>query len=272
MKPTSAAQPGKFSASVAAAVSFARGIPIFFRARPRTPLRVLCLMAFDTLHVLRHSRRLAAQRLELLATLLDFGASANDFFDAKKFDRQEYRRTRQILAAADLTEPVDEYVKKLRELERHRPMPGGDDRSHRDVRSYREAVVRLSLGIVDTVANDRRSVEYGILRTHHDDGLNMLFRLVMLCQIIDDVLDWSKDVATGVPSFTTGHDSPSQAIELTRLAADAYCENLPAASHLFPLRVALHGLSLPTRLMLTLSRWSISMSFASPKAAETSSR
>ena len=41
----------------------------------------------------------------------------------------------------------------------------------------------------------------------------MLFRLVMLCQVIHDVLDCSKDLATGVPSFMTGHDSQRRAIE-----------------------------------------------------------
>tara|TARA_R110002072_G_scaffold287242_1_gene452647 strand:- start:116687 stop:117376 length:690 start_codon:yes stop_codon:yes gene_type:complete len=211
-------------------------------------------MAFDTLHVLRSSKRLSKQCLQELATLLDFGACANAFFDSKNFDHQEYRRTRQTLADFSLGKPVDEYVRKLRELERHRPLPGGDDRSHGDVKTYREEVVRLSLGIVGTVANDRCSVESGIRQTHHDDGLNMLFRLVMFCQIIDDVLDWPHDLVAGIPSFTTGHASLSRAIELTRDATVAYRRDVPAAPCLFPLRVALYGLSITTRLMLATGR------------------
>lgn len=272
MSTTGSTQPGKFLASVTAAASILRGIPFFFRASPRTPLRVLCLMAFDTLHVLWNSRRLSKQRLASLATLLDFGACANAFFDSKEFDRDTYRRTRQALADANLNEPIDEYVTKLRELERQRPLPKGDDRSHRDVRTYREAVVRLSLGIVDTVADDRRSVEYGIMQTHHDDGLNLLFRLAMLCQIIDDVLDWPKDLVTGIPSFMTAHASRSRAIELTRDAANDYCQNLPAIAHLFPLRVALRSLSMITRLMLTTSRVVMASPLVRQNVAETSLR
>ena len=34
-------------------MSVRRCLPLLFSARPKTPLRVLCIMAFDTLHMLR---------------------------------------------------------------------------------------------------------------------------------------------------------------------------------------------------------------------------
>ena len=76
----------------------------------------------------------------------------------------------------------------------------------------------------------------------------------MFCQIIDDVLDWPHDLVAGIPSFTTGHASLSRAIELTRDATVAYRRDVPAAPCLFPLRVALYGLSITTRLMLATGR------------------
>ena len=38
--------------------SIVRGLPLFMSARPKTPLRVLCVMAFDTLHMLRNAKPL----------------------------------------------------------------------------------------------------------------------------------------------------------------------------------------------------------------------
>ena len=73
--------PGRLAASLAAIISFWRGLPFLVAGRPKTPLRILCLMAFDTVHVLRYSHRLPSSTLQTLATLLDLGACANDFFD-----------------------------------------------------------------------------------------------------------------------------------------------------------------------------------------------
>ena len=58
---------GPLSSMLIAVTSLLRGLPLFLAARPRTPLRVLCIMVFDTLHRLRTSQRLPIQRIRMLA-------------------------------------------------------------------------------------------------------------------------------------------------------------------------------------------------------------
>ena len=70
--------------SLIAVISMVRGLLLFLSGRPRTPLRVLCIMAFDTLHLLRSGKRLSTLELKVLAALLDFGACVNAAFDQKE--------------------------------------------------------------------------------------------------------------------------------------------------------------------------------------------
>ncbi len=250
-------RPGRLAASLAAMVSFLRGLPLFVSARPKTPLRVLCLMAFDTVQVLRNSRRLSSHTFETLASLLDFGACANDFFDGNDFSRQEYRATRRLLDRARTSVAVNEYINRLRDLENRRPSPSGDVRQHRKVQAYRESVVRLSLGIIAATALENLTIEDGIRATHRDADLETLYRIVMLCQIIDDVLDFATDTDDGVPSFLTAHASPSQALALTSDAATRYANRggLPSSPHVFPFRVALLGISALAKVAIMFGRW-----------------
>lgn len=250
------AQPGRLKASLSAVLSFLRGLPLFVARRPRTPLRVLCILAFDTVHLFRYSRRMSKQTLENLALLLDFGASANDFFDKSGFSRQEYRATRRLLEKAQIGTTVNEYIIRLREIENRRPSSGGDDQQHQKVQAYRESVVRLSLGMVAATAFGNLTVEEGIQAIEHDEDLEMLYRIVMLCQIIDDVLDLAKDTDNEVPSFLTAHTSPSQALILTSDAATRYVRGgMPASPHLFPFRMALLGMLALTKVAIMYGRW-----------------
>ena len=121
-------RPGRPGAILSAMISLLRGLPLFVCARPGTPLRVLCLVALDTVHVFRTSQRLSFQRLTTVARLLDCGACANDYFDGKDFSRREFRATRRLLDRADSRVPVNEYLSRLRVLEKRRPSPGGDIR------------------------------------------------------------------------------------------------------------------------------------------------
>src|SRR5688572_24769702 len=98
-------------------VSFLSCLPLFFSARPRTPLRVLCIMAFDALHRLRHSKPLPVARRRTLAALLDFGACANAMFDNKEYSREEMGVTRRILDEAGLNSSVEEFLRRLGEME-----------------------------------------------------------------------------------------------------------------------------------------------------------
>lgn len=240
------------SSTLIAVISMVRGLSLCLSGRPRTPLRVMCIVAFDTLHVLSHKRRLSALKLKMLAALLDFGAYANAAFDHKKGSRHERRVTRQLLEEAGISGAVAEYLRRLGDLERSRPLPRGDHRQFQKVSLYREAVVRLSLGMVATVACDNPCLDEAIEATYGEGDLNLLFRIAMQCQIIDDVLDYSQDRSAGLPSFLTACQSLVLALDLTLLAARGYAEDRHVArvAAVFPLRAALFLVSMCAKLVV----------------------
>lgn len=245
------------SSSVIAVRSLVRGLSLLFAARPKTPLRVLCIMAFDTLWRVRSGKPLPRQKLRTVAALLDFGACANAAFDHKKYCDKEYRETWRLLEEAGIGVFVSEYLRRLRNLESGRPLPGGDDWQFQKAVAYREAVVRLSLGMLTATAWGDPCLNEAVRATHRDADINLLFRIVMQCQIVDDVLDYSKDLRAGLPSFLTAGESLSRAFELTRMAALGYADDrdLPPADDLFPLRAALFLVSACARLAIALGRW-----------------
>jgi hypothetical protein len=248
---------GRISSTLISVRSVWRCLPLFVSARPRTPLRVLCVMAFDALHQLRYSKPLPVATHRVLAALLDFGACANAIFDDKPYRRQELERTRQILDEAGLHSILEDVLRRLSDLEGRRPSPFGDDRQFHEARSYREAVARLWLGTLAATAAGSRYLEEGILATHGDDVLELLFRIVMQCQIIDDVLDYSRDASAGLPSFLTASASLREAIERTHQAACEYARHrdLPRSDEVLPLRAALGIASICAKLMILLRRW-----------------
>jgi hypothetical protein len=254
-------QAGRLAASLAAIISFLRVLPLFVSRRPGTPLRVLCIMAFDTVHVLRTSRRLSSRALKILAALLDYGACANDFFDGHDFSSQEYQATRRLLDRAAASVSVNEYVRRLRDLERRRPSPGGDAGQHRQAQSYRESVIRLSLGMIAATTLGSLTLEDGIRATYRDEDLETLYRIVMLCQIIDDFLDFATDIDRGLPSFLTAHASPPTALALTAEAATRYADRrgLPGSPHVFPFRLALLGISVLAKVVILCGRWRLKL-------------
>lgn len=254
----------RISASLVAVICFLRGLPVFFRETPKTPLRVLCMIAFNTLHVLRTSKPVPPDRLNVLATLLDFAACANAVLDQKGYCQKEYQATRQQLENAGISSSVEEYLRQLRELERRRPATGGDHRRFDEVRSYRESVARLSLGFGAAIALGHACVEDGIRATHCDNDLETLFRIVMQCQIIDDVLDYEEDAFAGLPGFLTASASPVEATELTAQAARDYSTrgDLPPTASGFPFRMALCVVSVIAKLVIQLGHWSHRMHWA----------
>lgn len=237
--------------------SIARGLSLFLSARPKTPLRVLCIMSFDTLHILRNAKPLPALKVRLLAALLDFAACANAAFDHKRCCPRELRETRQLLEEAGLRSLVAEHLRRLKHLETRRPLPGGDDVQFHSVRSYREAVVRLSLGTVAATVNDSQCLNDAIRATYGNAALMILFRIVMQCQIIDDVLDYSQDMSAGLPSFLTASKPLSRSFELVRMAAMGYADDrdLPRNGDLYPLRFAMFLVSSSAKLAILLGRW-----------------
>jgi hypothetical protein len=218
-------------------------------------LRVLCIIALDTLHVLRHSQPLPRKRISELATFLDFQACTNAAWDRKDLCDAEYQAIRQRLEKAGLGLRIEEYLSRLRELERRRPSIGGDYRRFNEVRAYREAVARLSLVIVTAIALNGECLEEEIRATHFDSDVKTLFRIVMQCQIIDDVLDYTEDVSAGLPSFLTASASLRQAMELTARAARSYAGSPegPSADDVFPVRMALRVVTAVTRLVVRVA-------------------
>lgn len=224
-------------ASVVSAACLLRGLPLFFRAAPKTPLRALGIIALDTLHVLRHARPLPRRRINELAMFLDLEGCTNALWDHKGLCAAEYLALRQQLMNAGLGACLEAYLKRLRALESRRPSIGGDHRNFDEVRSYREAVARLSIDTAAAIALDAE-----------DRETDTLFRILMQCQIIDDILDYPADLSAGLPSFLTAAASLPQAMELTARAARHYAAS-PEGSVL-PLQVALGVVSAMARLVI----------------------
>ena len=244
------------SSTLIAVRSLLRGLPLCISSRPRTPLRVLCIVAFDTLHQLRNTKSLPKYKVRTLSTLLDLGACVNASFDNKRCCPVEYQETRRLLREAGIDSLVDEYLQRLKDLEHRRPLPGGDDSRFHEIRCYREAVARLSLGMVAATVNGNQSLGEGIRATACDADLNILWRTVMQCQLIDDVLDYTKDRSGGLPSFLTATTLLPQGLEFTRRAALGYADirAISRTGNLFPMRAALFLVSLCAKLAIYWGR------------------
>ncbi len=218
-------------------------------------MRVLCIIALDTLHVLRHSQPLPRQRISELATFLDFQACTNAAWDHKDLCEAEYQRIRQRLEKAGLGLWIEEYLSRVRELENRRPSIGGDHRRFAEVRAYREAVARLSLATIAAFALNAKCLEEAIRATHCDSDVETLFRIAMQCQIIDDVLDYTEDLSAGLPSFLTASQSLPQAMALTARASRDYAARgtLSSGNGVFPLRMALCLVTAVAKLVVRIA-------------------
>jgi hypothetical protein len=241
----------------AGVVSFScllRALPLFFSAAPATPLRVLCIVALDTIHVLRYSQPLSRQTRMELATFLDFQACTNAVWDRKQLCAAEYQALRQRLEKAGLGRWITEYLERLRELETRRPPIGGDRRRFDEVRSYREAVARLSLATLVAIALNADCLEVAVQSTYCEDDVAVLFRMAMQCQIIDDVVDYKEDLSAGLPSFLTASASLPEAIALSADAARSYGgTRRRSGGAAFPLDVACYFFTAVTTLVVAVA-------------------
>lgn len=249
------ARPGPLRAWLVSITCLLRGLPLFFCAAPATPLRVLCIVALDTIHVLRCSQPLSRQRRKELGTFLDFQACTNAMWDRKPLCAAEYQRLRQQLQKAGLGIWITEYLNRLGELETRRPPVGGDSRHFDAVRSYREAVARLSLATIAAIAMNADRLDDAIRSTYCEGDVAALFRMAMQCQIIDDVVDYAEDLSAGLPSFLTASASLPQAIALTSDAARSYGagRRRSAEGGVLPLEAALYLLTAVTTLVVAVA-------------------
>jgi hypothetical protein len=236
--------PGPLRSSLTACACLLRSVPLFFRAAPKTPLRVLCIVALDTVRVLRGSPPLSRQRRKDLATFLDFQACTNMEWDRKPFWVSECEALRRRLEQAGLGRWISDYLRLLSDLETRRPSASGDATRCDQVRSYREAVARLTLATVVAIATDADDIEDGLRMTDDDHDIAMLLRMAMQCQIVDDVVDYREDLKTGLPSFLTASLSIHDALASTVHAARAYGSRRPIGERsAFPLEAALTSLT-----------------------------
>jgi hypothetical protein len=251
-----AARSGRLRAGLVSITCLLRNLPLFFCAVPATPLRVLCIVALDTIHVLRYSRPLSRQRRSDLATFLDFQACTNAAWDRKPLCAAEYQALQRRLASAGLERWMTEYLCRLTELESRRPPIGGDLRRFDEVRAYREEVARVSLAAVAAIALNAECLEEGIRATHCDGDVAVLFRMAMQCQVVDDVFDYTEDLTAGLPSFLTASASRPQALTLTAHAARSYAASRgrSAGGGVFPLDLALHALTVMTTIVVAAAR------------------
>ena len=232
-----------------------RNLPRFFCASPKTPLRVLGIIALDSLRTLRTTQPLSRKRAGDLAHVLDFLGCTNAAWDHKDLCRKEHETTRERLHKAGLDAHIDAYLSRLRELESRRPPTGGDRRRFEEVRSYREAVARLCVGTAAAIALDGERNNGTALPEECDRDVDTLVRILLQCQIIDDVVDYTDDVSAGLPSFLTATASVSQALELTSAAARSYGasgEHAPGGA-IFPFRMTLALFTAAAALVVRLA-------------------
>lgn len=232
-------------ASFVAAGCLVRGLPLFLRRAPRTPLRVLGIIALDTVHRLRRSRPLPRPRVHELALFLDFAGDANAAWDRKGMSTSALLTARRHLEVAGLGACVDEYLRRLAILEGARPAPGGGRGRLADVRAYREGVARLSLETAAAIALASPCSGAALRLVRSDRDVDTLFRILMQCQIIDDVLDYRDDASAGLPSFLTASASLPEALEMARVAAHDYAAagERSCDRAIFPLHAALRVFS-----------------------------
>lgn len=166
---------------------------MLLQARPRTPLRVFCIAAFEYLARLRGGT-LGRQRRLSLAQACDFGSLRDEYYDEQKLDLTEYRSLRCALRRTAPEAATFRYIQQLRKAERGRPTlsPGTPGVANATI-GYRKSVIHLSLQWLQVISG------CAVERVK----LHSIVSLVCLMQLADDLLDWKDDQAAGCPSYVT---------------------------------------------------------------------
>src|SRR5262245_51690843 len=188
--------------------------PMLVAARPKTPLRVLCIAAFEYLARLRGGT-LGSRRRLAMAHACDFGSLRDDYYDHQRLDATEYRSLRCKLRRMAPEPATSRYIQQLRQAERSRPVLASDTPGIADsIIAYRTSVLDVSLRWLQEISG--LSVE--------PVKFHALLSVVGLMQVADDLLDWKDDEAVRLPSYVTGflRDRPRIAVaRLLRAHADA---------------------------------------------------
>jgi hypothetical protein len=195
-------------------------LPLLFAPRPKTPLRVFCIAAFEFLARLRGTT-LGKRRLAI-ALACDFGSLCDQFYDHGALDTRQYRSLRRELRQIAPERATSRYLRLLRQSERHRPiLPATHPNDALAILSYRTSVLDLSLRWMQEVSGLTLSAQ----------EFQLLLDLVSLMQIADDLLDWKDDLARSCPSYVTAYLTPNTNVALPiRAHADAILHRIARAS------------------------------------------
>ena len=183
----------------AALVALMTNLPLLVARRPGTPLRVLAVVAISAALRSRGVRMRPDSRRAVIEAM-ELGALLNDRFDGEVVDPAALREQVVWFARSPHREVVWCYAKRLRRYERSRPNHGEPIAV---VKPYRENVNRISLALLWAMASGTK-LAAAELESRQAEDLRVLFNLVMLTQVMDDVLDASHDRSLNLPSFATG--------------------------------------------------------------------
>jgi hypothetical protein len=197
--------------------------PMLLAARPKTPLRVFCIAAFEFLARLRGGG-LGRRRRLAMAYACDFGSLRDDYYDHRKLDASEYRSLRCKIRRIVPEAATSRYIRQLRQAERSRPILTATTSGFANaVIAYRTWVLDLSLRWLQEISGlSTESVKF-----------HVLLSLVGLMQLADDVLDWKDDHADSRPSYVTAFllDRPRTAVSTPlRAQADALLQRMVGAA------------------------------------------
>ena len=201
--------------------------PLLLAARPKTPLRVFCIAAFEFLARLRGGT-LGSRRRLAMAHACDFGSLRDDYYDHRRLDATEYRSLRCKLRHMAPEAATSRYIRQLREAERNRPnlvpgMAASTPEVANAVIAYRTGVLDLSLRWMQEISGlSIESVKF-----------HVLLSLIGLMQLADDLLDWKDDQAVRRPSYVTAFllDRPRTAVAMPlRAQADAFLQRMVGAA------------------------------------------
>ena len=165
---------------------------MLLEARPRTPLRVFCIAAFEFLGRLQGSTLKRGRRVAM-AYACDFGSLRDAYYDEQKLDVIEYRALRSALRRMAPEEATFRYIRELRNAERGRPVLSVGPGVANAIVGYRAAVIEISLRWMQEISG----VAVGRVQ------FQSLVSLVCLMQLADDLLDWRDDQARSCPSYVT---------------------------------------------------------------------
>lgn len=229
----------------AALVATLANLPQLVSRQPGTPLRVLAVIAI-TAALRSRGVKLRPDLRHAVIAAMELGALLNDRFDGDASDPNALRRQVVWFAQSPHRNVVWDYAKRLRRYERARPDPNAPAPI---VRCYRENVNRVSLALLWALASGTTLAD-AELETRQTEDLRLLFNLVMLTQVIDDVWDVHHDRRRRLPSFAAG---PAATVVMLRAAVRSYTADPPLRlNRNFCLRLALGATAIFARGMLTI--------------------